>query len=213
MEIVWYGFSCFRIIERGLACVVTDPYDPELGLPPLKLKADIVTISHDDPGHNYVKAVKGYRRAIAGPGEYEIGGVFITAISMWKSNKKTDENHGSTLFVFDFDGVSVAHLGDLSHVPTQAQIENLGAVDIALVPVGGGGALSSSQASEVISLIEPSLVIPMQYKSSTETLKIETITRFLKEMGIESQDPVPVLKVNRSSLSEETQVILLTPSI
>jgi L-ascorbate metabolism protein UlaG (beta-lactamase superfamily) len=213
MEIVWYGFSCFRIMERGLASVITDPYGPELGLPSLKLKADIVTMSHDDPGHNYVKAVKGCRRVIASPGEYEIGGVFITAISMWKSNKKTEENHESTVFVFDFNGVSVAHLGSLSHVPPQAQIEDLGAVDIALVPVGGGGALSSTQASEVISLIEPSLVIPMQYKSSTESPRIGTITRFLKEMGIESEEPVPVLRVSRSSLSEETQVVLLKPSI
>ena len=213
MEIVWHGLSCFRISERGLASVVTDPYGPELGLPPLKLKADIVTVSHDDPAHNHVKAAKGYRRVIASPGEYEIGGVFITAVPTWKSNGAANKNHASTLFVLDFDGVTVAHLGNLSHVPTQAQIENLGTVDIALVPVGGGGALTSSQASEVISLIEPSIVIPMQYKSGPEVLKIGTVTSFLKEMGIASQEPLPALKISRSSLSEETQVIVLIPSI
>ena len=213
MEIVWYGLSCFRIIERGLASVVTDPYSPDLGLPPLKLKADIVTVSQEDPAHNYIKAVKGYRRILTGPGEYEIGGVFITAVSMAKSNKKSSENHASTLYVLDFDGITVAHLGNLAHVPSQAQIENLGAVDIALVPVGGGGSLTSSQASEVISLIEPSIVIPMQYKSKSETLKIGSITRFLKEMGIVSQDSIPSLKVSRSSLSDETQVVLLKVSV
>jgi hypothetical protein len=52
MEIVWYGLSCFKLSERGLATVVTDPFGPEVGLPALKLKAEIVTISHDSPGHN-----------------------------------------------------------------------------------------------------------------------------------------------------------------
>ena len=61
MEITWYGHACFRITERGMATVVTDPYnEAEVGYEALKLKADIVTVSHDDPGHNYIEAVKGY---------------------------------------------------------------------------------------------------------------------------------------------------------
>jgi hypothetical protein len=79
MEITWFGHSCFRLTERGLAAVVTDPYDESLGYPSLKLKADIVTVSHDAPGHSHLDAVKGDSRALTGPGEYEIGGVFITA--------------------------------------------------------------------------------------------------------------------------------------
>jgi L-ascorbate metabolism protein UlaG (beta-lactamase superfamily) len=79
MEIVWYGHSCFRLTERSMATVVTDPFDAEVvGYEALKLKADIVTVSHDAAGHNYLNAVKGYGHAITGPGEFEIGGVFIT---------------------------------------------------------------------------------------------------------------------------------------
>ncbi len=53
MEITWYGHSCFRITERNMATVVTDPYDHHInGYEPLKLKGDIVTISHDSPSHN-----------------------------------------------------------------------------------------------------------------------------------------------------------------
>jgi L-ascorbate metabolism protein UlaG (beta-lactamase superfamily) len=209
MEIVWHGLSCFRMIERGLASIVTDPYGPDLGLESLKLKADIVTVSSDEPLFNNTKSVKGTRRQIMGPGEYEIGGVFITGLAMEKKGKKPSNGKPHTLYVFDFEGVTVTHLGNLSFVPSQAQIENLGAVDIALVPVGGGGALTPAQASEVISLIEPSIIVPMHFKTGKESIELGTATRFLKEMGITDLKPIPALKVSKSNLSEETQVVLL----
>lgn len=209
MEIVWYGLSCFRMSERRMATVVTDPYDKSLGLPELKLKADVVTVSHDAPGHNNVKAVKGKRRVISGPGEYEIGDVFIMGIPMAPKTNKDENARINMIYVYDYHGLTVAHLGDLAYVPSQSQIEHLGAVDIAMVPVGGGKALTPSQAAEVISLIEPSIVIPMQYKTDSVTLKLGKVDRFLSEMGITKQEPLPELKVSKSSLSLETQVVLL----
>jgi L-ascorbate metabolism protein UlaG (beta-lactamase superfamily) len=211
MEIVWHGLSCFRMSERGLATVVTDPFEPSLGLPPLKLKADIVTVSRDTPEHNYLKGVKGEQRVITGPGEYEIGSVFITGIRMEPRDSKKNGSKANTLYVFDFEGLTVAHLGSLAYVPTQPQIEDLGAVDIALVPVGGGGALAASEAAEVVSLIEPSIVIPMYFKTGKEELKLSPVTRFLSEMGISKAEPATELKVSKASLSEETVVIVLTP--
>ncbi len=210
MDITWYGLSCFRLTERGMTSIVTDPYDASIGLPALKLKADVVTISHDAPGHASVEAVKISRRIINGPGEYEIGGVFITGVRMTPAKKdKKKDGIPNILFVFDYDGITVAHLGDLDSVPSQSQIEDLGTVDIALVPVGGGNALSPSKAAEVISLIEPSIVIPMHYKTFKQGPKLETVEGFLKEMGISELLPLPVLKVSKSSLTEETQVVLL----
>ncbi len=212
MEIVWYGMSCFRLSERGLATIVTDPYDSSVGLPAPKLKADIVTVSHDSPGHNNLKAVKGERRAITGPGEYELGGVFVTGIRMeGKEAAKKGGAKPNTLYMFDFEGLTVAHLGDLAYVPTQSEIENLGAVNVLLLPVGGGGALNASQAAEVVSLIEPSVVIPMHYKTGQEEAKLGPVSRFLSEMGINKAEPVPALKVSRGSLPDETQVVVLTP--
>jgi L-ascorbate metabolism protein UlaG (beta-lactamase superfamily) len=213
MEIVWYGLSCFKLSERGLATVVTDPFGPEVGLPALKLKAEIVTISHDSPGHNFVKAVKGERRVIAGPGEFEIGGTFVTGIAMGERKGRKNGAQPNTIYLFDFEGVSVAHFGDLATVPSQAQIEELGAVGVALVPVGGGSALSSSQAAEVISMIEPSIVIPMHYKTGQLDLKLGTVNRFLSEMGIKDVEPRSSLKVSASDLSEDTHVVVLEPTM
>ena len=210
MELTWYGMSCFRMVERGLATVVTDPFDGSVGLTPPKLRADVITVSHDAPGHNHLAAVKGERRVIQGAGEYEIGGVFITGIAM--NVAKGGNGRDNTLYVFDFEGLTVVHLGDLAFVPSQPQIEDLGTVDVALVPVGGGSALNPSQAAEVVSLIEPKVVVPMHYKTGKESLKLGPASRFLSEMGIGQLDPIEVLKVSKTGLSEETQVVLLERS-
>ena len=211
MEITWYGLSCFRITERGKISIVTDPYDPAIGLPKRNLKADVVTISHDEAGHNFSKGVKVGRRVIEGPGEFEIGGVFITGVRRAAKKEKKNGAVRNTLFVFNFEGLTVAHLGNMSDVPSQAQIEELGTVNVALVPVGGGEALNPSMAAEVISLIEPSIVIPMHYKTAEKDSKLSTVAGFLKEMGIGDHEPLPSLNITKSSLSEETQVVVLTP--
>jgi len=211
MEITWYGQTCFRLSERGLATVVTDPYPPDAGLGFSRPRANIVTVSYDNPECRYTKGVRGPFKLLDGPGEYEIGGVFITGIPTFADGKRGASRGLNTIFTFDFGGLTVCHLGRLGHVPTQSQVENLGTVNILLVPVGGGGSLSPARASEVISLFEPSLVIPMYYKVRGLKISLGTLGRFLKEMGLEKVDSQEALKASRTSLSEETQVVVLEP--
>lgn len=215
MEITWYGHSCFRITERGFASVVTDPFDAAItGYSPLKLKSEIVTVSCDDPAHNYLKAVKGDPYQITGPGEYEIGGVFITGMQTTPHKKEPDALR-NTLYVFDFGTLTVAHLGQMNQVPSQSSIEELGSINIALVPVGEGGALNASKAAEVISMLEPNIVIPMQYETPQSKLPLEPLSKFLKEMGLTQLETMESYKVpNTSSFSEEeTHVIALDPKL
>jgi L-ascorbate metabolism protein UlaG (beta-lactamase superfamily) len=210
MEITWYGHSCFRLTERGMATVVCDPFDSEtVGYEPLKLKADIVTSSHDAPGHNYLSAVKGYSHAITGPGEFEIGSVFITGVQMDGLGKKAEEKPRNTLYVFDYMGITVAHLGDMRSVPPQNEIEALGTVHIVLVPVGGGGGLNAAKAAEIVSLLEPNIVIPMHYHTPATKVALDRLDKFLKEMGMHEAETVPSLKVSISSLPDETKMVVL----
>jgi L-ascorbate metabolism protein UlaG (beta-lactamase superfamily) len=209
MEITWYGLSCFRLTERKMATVVTDPYDNTVvGYNPLSLRADIITVSHDAPGHSFTKVVKGASHTLTGPGEFEIGSVFVTAVQTDGRSKK-GEGPRNTLYVFDYDGLTVAHLGDLRRVPTQTEVEALGDVNIALVPVGGGGGLTAAKAAEVISLLEPGFVIPMHYGTEDCKIKLGPLSRFLKEMGQGSIDPEPSLKVTRTGVPLETRVVVL----
>jgi len=210
MEITWYGHSCFRLTERSMATVVTDPYDhTSIGYDSLKLKADIVTVSHDASGHNNTNAVKGSSHVITGPGEFEIGGVFITGVQTDGHGKKSNDHARNTLYVFDYDGITVAHLGDLKQVPTQTEVEALGSVNVALVPVGGGGGLNAAKAAEVISLLEPNIVIPMHFATPDAKLNLDSLDKFLKEMGLGSTDKQTSIKISKSGLPDETHVVVL----
>jgi L-ascorbate metabolism protein UlaG (beta-lactamase superfamily) len=210
MEITWYGHACFRLKDRATT-VVTDPYDRTLGLPLPHPKADIVTISHNTPHHNHIEGVKGEFKVIDGPGEYEIGGVFITGIHL--ATPKKDGNNDvvtqNNIYVIYIEDIAVCHLGDLNHVPTQNQVEDLGSIEVLMVPVGGQNALSAAQAAEVISLIEPYIVIPMHYHLPELAIKLDPIDKFLKEMGLTKADTVDTLKLTKASLPEETQIVLM----
>jgi hypothetical protein len=172
-----------------------------------KMRADIVTSSHDAPGHAGLDIWPKTTHIIIKPGEYEIGGVFVIGVPMHDAEK----GRTNTAFLFDFDGLNVVHLGDLSYVPDQSEIDALGAVNVALVPVGGGNSLNATQASEVVSLIEPDIVIPMHYKTPYTTLRLDALDRFLKVMGVGKTQAQPSLRVTASELPEQTQVVVLEP--
>ena len=213
MEITWYGHSCFRLTERNYATVVTDPFDSKkVGYDALRLKSDIVTVSHDAPGHSNTDAVKGVSHIINGAGEFEIGGVFITGVQSDSGSGKKKSKEPSarnTIYVFDYDGITVAHLGDLKQTPSQSEIESLGTVNVVLVPVGGGNGLNAAKAAEVISLIEPNLVVPMHYSTPAAKVSLDSLNKFIKEMGLSKAETQPSLKVTRSGLPNETHVIVL----
>jgi len=209
MELTWYGLSCFRLTERGHSTVVTDPYGSSTGLPNLKLKGDVVTISHDAAGHNHAAAVSGFNRLLSGPGEYEIGDVFITGIA----THDKDPERRNVIFMFDYKGLTIAHLGDMAKVPSQTQIDALEQINVLLVPVGGGLSLNASQAAELVSMLEPEIVIPMHYSQPDLGIDLEPVEKFLAEMGVEQPEPLSSLKVTSGILSPETQIVLLEPKI
>ncbi|MBN1310654.1 MAG: MBL fold metallo-hydrolase [Anaerolineae bacterium] len=208
MEITWYGHSCFRMVERGVASIVTDPFDDNTGYEPIRLKADIVTISHQAPSHSSLDNIKGVDHILERPGEYEIGGVFITGVATYNLQKE-ELTQPNIIFIYDFGLLTVCHLGDLDYVPEQSQIEAFGPIDVLLIPVGGGNALLPGQAAEVISLIEPGVVIPMHYRTPACNRAPEPLDKFLKEMGLQDLEPAESFKVSSGSSLNETQVVVL----
>ena len=207
MDITWYGHSCFRLRDRNVT-IVTDPYEKGIGLSLPRLKADVVTISHNQAAHNCIDAVKGEPIVLDGPGEYEIKGVFITGTGS-RHGQAQDLQNQNSIFVFEMEGLNVCHLGDLDHIPSQEQIEALGDVHVLLVPVGGSNSLSASQAAELISLLEPRIVVPMHYALPELRIKLDPVSKLFKEMGLREPPPEDALKATVTSLPEETQVVLL----
>jgi L-ascorbate metabolism protein UlaG (beta-lactamase superfamily) len=216
MEISWYGLSCFRLRDTS-GLVICDPYERSVGLALPKVRADIVTVSHNRPGHNAIDRIGGEPKILRGPGEYEVKNIFVTGATTYHRKTTVASDERNVIFFFDFGEFTVGHLGDLGELPTQSEIEelNIGDVDVLLVPVGGGETLDPTRAVEVIGLFEPKVVIPMHYRhpglSTQLGGSLEPVEKFLKEFGIAAPEAQEIFKATRASLPEETQVVLLQP--
>ncbi|MCJ7521960.1 MAG: MBL fold metallo-hydrolase [Dehalococcoidia bacterium] len=208
MEIVWLGHSCFRIRGKE-ATIVTDPFDKTLGYPVKKPTASIVTVSHQHPQHSYLGGVTGNPRVISRPGEYEIANVFINGIATFHDAEMGEQRGKNTVYLIQIEEVSICHLGDLGHVPTAEQIEQMSDADILMVPVGGGATIGATAAVETISLLQPKLVIPMHFKTEVVKMELAPLEPFLKEMGVKEFVSQPKLSVTKSSLPIETSVVVL----
>ena len=209
-EIRWFGHNCFRIRTRE-ATILTDPVGKRTGYTLPKQGADIVTLSHEHPGHANLDALKPGYEVISGPGEYELSGVFITGIRTYHDKEKGAKEGYNTVYVIEAENMRFAHLGDLGHELSEAQEEQLNSVDVLFVPAGGGPLLSPSEMTEVIASISPRLVIPMQYQTRHGDADREPVEPFLKHLGVEVPQPVEKLVLKPSDLTDQTQVALLEP--
>lgn len=208
MEIVWLGHSCFRLKGKDVT-IITDPHDRTSGYTLGRVTADVVTVSHQAPDHSNVKAVGGDPKVVDGPGEYEIRGVFITGVATRRNEGKGRDSERNTAYQIEIDDLTVCHLGDLGHILTPEQVELMSNADVLLIPVGGNNTINAGQAAEVVSQIEPRIVIPMHYKTEVSTLDLDPVSKFLREMGAKDPTPQPKLTVTRGNLPEETTVVLL----
>lgn len=219
MIITYQGHSSFKLKGKE-GTVVTDPFHSSVGFDFPSVSADIVTSSHDHEDHNYVGAVdKTARRdkpfVINFPGSYEVGGISVFGVATHHDAHQGAERGSNTVFNILIDDLRVCHLGDLGHELTPEQITAIGAVDILLCPVGGVFTIDPKTAVTVIKSLEPSIVIPMHYKTPLHDEKVfgemATLAEFLKEYGVEVQ-PENKLVIDQSRLPEETEVVVLNRS-
>ncbi len=213
MDIYWYGQSCFRIKGRT-ATILIDPFAPEfIGLKlPKDLEADIVLSTHNHKDHNNTAAVGGNPLVVTGPGEYEKSGVSIAGVGTYHDNQSGVQRGANTIYHLLIDGVNIVHLGDLGHVLTEEQASQIDATDILMVPVGGLYTIDAEAAAQVVSQLEPRIIIPMHYKIPGLTTDLAEVDPFLKEMGAEGVQGVSKLTVTKDKLPEEPAVVLLAKS-
>jgi len=171
--------------------------------------AHIVTVSHQHDGHSYVQGIEGAPKLVTRPGEYEIGDVLIIGIATFHGGEGGQKRGRNTVYLLEMDEVSVCHLGDLGHVLTAEQVEEIDNVDVLLLPVGGVSTIDAPVAAEVVRQLEPKVVVPMHYKTPQIGRELEPVERFLKEIGIEEVTSQAKLSLTRSSLPASMQVYLL----
>jgi L-ascorbate metabolism protein UlaG (beta-lactamase superfamily) len=205
VEIIWLGRNCFRIKGRDGA-VITDPSPPSSGYRLARQTADIITLSlRDDPAYSYVEGIPPGARVLDAPGEYEVGGILVTGVGV-----KRPDGSRTVAFLIELDGIRVCHLGLMNSAPTASVLEELGKVDILLLPVGGLNALSSAAAQDVMTTVDPRVAIPMNYKTEAETMELDPLERFLKETGSKTE-PQPRLNLTRSQLPSDLTLMVLEP--
>ncbi len=205
MTIQFFGVSCFKIttkIGNDEVSLVTDPYSEKVGKLPRNLNADVVTIScrtHDH--YNNIEAAGEKAFLVEHPGEYEVRGIPIYGIA--SSNK-------NTIYHYLVDDVRVVHLGGLDKPLSDDQLAQIGEVDVLMVPVGGGDVLSASAAAELVTRLEPRVVIPTHYKMDGVTFAATGVEPFVKEIGAKSIE-TDKWKVTKKDLPQgETFVVLLS---
>ena len=189
--------------------ILTDPYPPDLGYSLGEPTARIVTVSHQHPSHAYVQGVGGEPRLVTGPGEYEVSGILIIGMATFHDAERGGKRGKNTVYLMEVDGVSICHLGDLGHVLTAGQVEEIGDVDVLLLPVGGVSTIDAAMAKEIIRQLNPKVVVPMHYKTPALSRQLEPVDDFFKEMGIERPDSQLKLSLTKSNLPVGTQVFLL----
>ena len=215
MIISWFGHSSFKIEEKingENISVVSDPFDSSVGLKVPNIEADIVSVSHNHFDHNNVSALRGKPFVVDCAGEYDIKGVIIEGIKSFHDEKKGDDRGENIIFRFDIEGISLVHLGDLGDVLDNKQLEKIGGVDILFIPVGGKYTLDAKKAVEVISQVEPRIVIPMHYKTKDSKIDIDGLDKFIKEIGIE---PIyeEKLKISKKDLPSEDMSLVIFNNI
>lgn len=208
MDMTWLGHACFRMRGRE-GIVLTDPPDPRSGHAIPRTEAGLVTMSHEHAGHASLKSVAGDPVVLLGPGEYEVHEVLVTGVGTFHDDAKGAERGRNTVFSIRIDDLVICHLGDLGHALPASDLEKLGDVDIALVPISGPDTnLSAARAAEVVHQLEPKVVVPMSFDPDDKK-KDTPFQRLLHELGVKDLEPVPKLSVTRGTLPENLQVVAL----
>jgi L-ascorbate metabolism protein UlaG (beta-lactamase superfamily) len=209
MKIKWFGHACFLLTSDEGVRVLTDPYDPGVGYPPLAVEADIVTVSHQHGDHNFTKAVKSPYKQVNQPGEFNIKGIQIQGIPTFHDEAGGSKRGENIIFRFTIDGLNLVHCGDLGHALTKDQVKSLGKVDVLLVPVGGFYTIDATAAAELVGQLQPALTIPMHFKTSLLSMPIAPVEPFLSAVGGGRHAGSQEIAVTPSSLKAESRVVVL----
>jgi L-ascorbate metabolism protein UlaG (beta-lactamase superfamily) len=191
MRIRWHGHACFEISDGVTA--VTDPHDGKsIGIPPPRVKADIVLVSHNHFDHNSVRSVRGANtRVFEKPGRFTDGGAEIVGVPSFHDDVGGQKRGPVVLFRFTLDGVRFCHLGDLGCILGEDELRQLGDVDVLFVPVGDIFTIDAVRAWEVIRSVNPLVAVPMHYRIGGLSLSIKTLDPFLAEV----KEPTEVVNV------------------
>ena len=214
MKIKWLGHASFLISSETGVKIITDPYPQGSGLSyvPINEAADVVTMSHDHFDHNNVSSVPGKPQIITGSGNTNVKGIQFNGIAAHHDQSQGKERGANTIFCFSVDGVKLCHLGDLGHRLSQEQIDEIGGIDILLVPIGGVFTIDAKMAGAVVDDLKPRVAIPMHYKTDKCDWPLNTVDDFVLDKKNVKKINSSELEFKAGELPEATEIIVLQPA-
>ena len=212
MIIQWYGQSCFKITS-GETTIAVDPYDKKTGFTPPRFQADLTLLTHQHFDHSNSASIGGDPFVISGPGEYEVKGVYVHGFECYHDKSKGRERGMNTMYKIEMEGIRLLHMGDFGEETlSEEYLDEIGEVDILLIPVGGKYTIDGNEAAKIVKQLEPKIVIPMHYQLAGLKTKLEGLDKFLKAIGQKNKEPLPKLIVKRKDLSSEgMEIVILKP--
>lgn len=208
MTITWFGHSCFKI-EAKEGSVLIDPFGKEVGLRSPRIKDNLVLVTHDHFDHNNTADANPEAFIVDGPGEYEKQGISVRGIPSFHDKSGGTERGANTIYVIKADEVTVCHMGDFGQEKLEEhQVEEVGDVDILLIPVGGKYTIDYKEAINIIGQIEPKIVVPMHYKIKDLKVDIDGPEKFIKEIGLKPEK-IDKLKIAKKNLPVEEMKLMV----
>ena len=211
MILRWIAHSCFQF-QFAEGDLLIDPFEG-IGYEMPELMSDVVMVSHQHYDHNAVHKVKEYSLLLDEPGEYEYNGIKISAIESFHDEEKGALRGKNLIFNIKAEGLSITHLGDLGHIPTEEQYEKLKGTDVLLIPVGGNYTIDAEKAFEICKRVRPNMIIPMHYRTPGLKVDIDKALRFeetVKGYYDISNIQENSLEIKKDDLKHSTRVIFLT---
>lgn len=209
-DVYYLGHSCLKLKNKNISLII-DPFSAEIGFKMPKEIANVVCVTHAHAGHNFVQGVVGDYLRVEGPGEYEVTGVTILGLNSYHDDKKGKERGKNTIYKITIDDITFVHLGDLGGIPQKELIDELEDVNVLMVPVGGVATINARQAMELISKLEPQIVIPIHYRTPRHNQRfqnLEGVEVFAKVSGLSPQKISGRLSLIKEKLPETTTVYI-----
>lgn len=215
MKVKFLGHATFKLTSEAGTSVITDPYQTseKINYGAINESADIVTVSHEHFDHGNVTAVKGNPKVIKDTASAEVKGIKIRGIASFHDDDKGKKRGTNVVYCFEIDDVRLCHVGDLGHQLSNAQIVELGRVDVLMVPVGGFYTIDANAATKLCNAIAPKVIIPMHYKTPKLDFPITPVDDFLRGKKNVTLADGSETEFNRDKLPTTTQIIVLKPAM
>ena len=218
MKIKWYGHAAFKLTTGPGVHIIIDPYqsgafDGALTYGKITDEADVVLITHDHDDHNYTGDIKGTFVLIKSAGAREVKGVRITAFPSYHDGSKGKERGDNLLFVIEADGLRVAHLGDLGHTLSKEAADELGPIDVLLLPVGGLFTIDPAEATKVMEGIHPAVTIPMHYKTEKCGFPVAPVEAFTEGKERVRKTDAHEMEFSKETLPKEPEILVLSSAL